>query len=447
MSKVLILTPDVFKKRLAGPAIRAWEMAKEISGTNSVRLASVTKVPIEITHPHFELLNCYRSRHLRNQLKWADVVIVQGTITSQFSVILRKAKHLVVDLYDPMHLELLEQTAGMPLEKRVSKIAAVADTLNVQIDRADLMLCASPKQRDFWLGQLAARGRINPLTYSAHGQLAKLIQVVPFGLDSQFPVLTKPAIKGVIPGISKDDRVIIWGGGLYNWFDPLTLIKAMPSVLKTHPRARLFFMGSGHPNPNVPQMSIAGEASALAAELGLLNQSVFFNDEWVEYEQRAQYLLDADIGVSTHMVHLETEFSFRTRILDYLWAGLPMVVSEGDYFASLVELHGLGRVAKAGDINDLSEALTKLLSNHRELASSAQNSLVIAKQFEWPTVLKPLVEYCNNPYKATDHSVLRRRPPLWRAFTSSARHNVWGWPIIFLYRLRSKIRQLFNREP
>ena len=38
------------------------------------------------------------------------------------------------------------------------------------------------------------------------------------------------------------------------------------------------------------------------------------------YDERADYLLDADVGVSTHFPHIETEFSFRTRILDYLWA-------------------------------------------------------------------------------------------------------------------------------
>lgn len=51
--------------------------------------------------------------------------------------------------------------------------------------------------------------------------------------------------------------------------------------------------------------------------------------------------MEADAGVSTHMSHVETTFSFRTRILDYLWAGRPpMVVTEGDSFAELVEREG-----------------------------------------------------------------------------------------------------------
>ncbi len=56
---------------------------------------------------------------------------------------------------------------------------------------------------------------------------------------------------------------------------------------------------------------------------GALGTSVFFNPDWVAYEDRGDYLLEADAGVSTHFAHIETEFAFRTRILDYLWAGLP----------------------------------------------------------------------------------------------------------------------------
>ena len=105
---------------------------------------------------------------------------------------------------------------------------------------------------------------------------------------------------------------------------------------------RLFFLGVQHPNPNVPEMRMVVEARDLATELGLIDRHVFFNEEWVAYDDRQNYLLDADIGVSTHFHHVETEFSFRTRILDYLWAGLPFVTTAGDSFADLTTSTPLG---------------------------------------------------------------------------------------------------------
>ena len=91
-------------------------------------------------------------------------------------------------------------------------------------------------------------------------------------------------------------------------------------------------------------MAMAQEAMRLAQKLELDGRSVFFHQEWVPYEERENFLLDADIGVSTHFDHLETRFSFRTRILDYLWAELPIIATQGDSFAELIDRHHFGHV-------------------------------------------------------------------------------------------------------
>ena len=93
---------------------------------------------------------------------------------------------------------------------------------------------------------------------------------------------------------------------------------------------RLVFLGMRHPNPLIPEMRMAVAARRLADELGLTGTHVIFNEEWVAYDERQNFLLDADIGVSTHLHHVETDYSFRTRILDYLWASLPIVSTTGD---------------------------------------------------------------------------------------------------------------------
>ena len=102
-------------------------------------------------------------------------------------------------------------------------------------------------------------------------------------------------------------------------------------------------MGLIHPNAGViPAMSMAQEAKNLAYTFGLINKSVFFNETWIPYDERENYLLEADMGVSTHFEHLETRYSFRTRLLDYIWAGLPIVATKGDTFGELIEKHHLG---------------------------------------------------------------------------------------------------------
>lgn len=111
----------------------------------------------------------------------------------------------------------------------------------------------------------------------------------------------------------------------------------MDLVRATRPGVRLFFLGVKHPNPDVPQMRVAVAARDLSDSLGLTGTHVFFNEDWVPYEERADFLMESDIRVSTHLPHVETAFSFRTRILDYLWG------------RAADRLHRRGRLRRPGD--------------------------------------------------------------------------------------------------
>ncbi|WP_349904886.1 glycosyltransferase family 4 protein [Parafrigoribacterium humi] len=399
---ILVVTADTLGSRMAGPAIRAFEMAKAISKVTTVRLVSTTYS--SLTHPDFEVLHA-TPPELHAQERWADVIIFQGHLLASHPWMKQSSKIIVADIYDPMHLEQLEQGSDLPTEERFLASASIVGLLNEQIERADYMLCASEKQRDFWLGQLAAVGRINPATHDQDASLRALLDVAPFGVADSAPVQRRHGIKGTVPGIGPDDKVIIWGGGIYNWFDPLTLIRAVHKLSIKRPDLRLFFLGVKHPNPAVPTMRMSFEAHTLARELGVLDSVVFFNEGWVPYEERADYLLDADVGVSTHLEHLETAFSFRTRILDYLWAGLPIVSTTGDTFAEIVEKQQLGRTVPPRDVDALVQAIDEVLYDDAENARVSARVTEFAATMTWAIALQPLIQFCMNPHQAQDRSL------------------------------------------
>jgi glycosyltransferase involved in cell wall biosynthesis len=215
-------------------------------------------------------------------------------------------------------------------------------------------------------------------------------------------------LKDVLPGIGADDKVLLWGGGLYNWFDPATLIRAMAVLTGRRPEARLFFQGTKHPHPGVPEMEIVAQSRELATELGLIDRQVFFNDSWVEYADRQNFLLEADAGVSTHHAHIETTFSFRTRILDYLWASLPMVVTEGDHFAELVQREGLGVVVPAEDVDALADALERVLFDDAFVRAAVRNIRRVRAEYTWDVVLDPLIRFVRDPRPAADRAAPAR---------------------------------------
>jgi glycosyltransferase involved in cell wall biosynthesis len=406
MNRVLIVSHDVVEERMAGPAIRCWEMARALGHEFSTTLAVPNQTSLQ--GEGFDLIT-YDAERLRRLSKQADLIVVSGCLLLLYPFLKSPGVPLVVDLYDPFHLENLQLLAGEGMAERLRDHDALLGALRDQAEAGDFFLCASERQRDFWMGVLSAWNRINPYTYSDDPSLRHLIDVVPFGLPEKPPQHTRQVLKDIHPGIKTGDQVILWNGGIYDWLDPLTAIKATAEVHQTHPHARLFFMGTRHPNPLVSSMEMVDRAVALAEELSLRDRVVFFND-WVPYAERGNYLLEADIGLSLHLDHLETHFAFRTRLLDCMWAGLPMVVTAGDTIADTVKEYELGHVVGIGDVSEIAKAIRALLDAPQTRASLAKEFQKAAAQFQWKQVTQPLVRFARVPRLARDRGLVTEPP-------------------------------------
>ena len=412
--KVLVLTGDALTERMAGPAIRAWNMADVLAAEHEVRLVTVNPLCAPPEAP-FAVAQA-RQRELSPHVAWADVVVLQGHALELAPELKKESstKIVVCDMYDPMHLELLEQSKDDTDEQRELDLIGVTRVLNTQLERGDFFLCASERQRHFWLGHLTALGRLTPSLYDSDPTVKSLLAVAPFGLPGKPPQKTAAPIRGRLA--ADTDKVIIWAGGVYSWFDPLTLIHAMDRLRRKHNDARLLFLGMKHPNPEVPDMDIGARTRALSEQLGLTGRHVFFNETWVPYAERQNWLLDADCGVTTHYEHVETTFAFRTRVLDYLWTGLPIVTTAGDSFADLVRDEGLGMVVPPEDPDRLADALDAVLYEPEIAAAARERIAVVRERFTWETALEPLVSFCRNPSPAADRlpgtAPLVRNPPL-----------------------------------
>lgn len=456
--RVLILTGDRLGPAMGGPAIRAWQIARILSAGQPVRLVSTdpttdsAAVPVAPGLAPFDVrtVDPGRPTDLDPHLDWADVVVVQGHGLRQFPALRTTGKVLVCDVYDPMHLEQLEQARQPDRAQWAHTVDATTDVLNEQLRLGDFFVCASERQRYFWLGQLAAVGRINPDTYTTDPSLRRLIDVAPFGIDETPPRRTRHALRGTVPGIGPDDRIVLWAGGIYNWFDPDTLVRAVGRLAARRPDLRLFFLGTRPPSAAVPAMRAAADAARLADDLGLTGRHVFFNDGWVDFDDRQNYLLDADCGVSTHLDHIEATFAFRTRMLDYLWAGLPVVSTTDDSFDGLIHDHGLGRTVPPQDVDALADALDEVL--YRRAGATGRAPAALVEQLGWPHALAALTAFCRNPAVAPDRH--RRAttggPTLAGAPPTSARRDLSlaldylraGGPREVLRRVAGRLRRL-----
>jgi glycosyltransferase involved in cell wall biosynthesis len=196
--------------------------------------------------------------------------------------------------------------------------------------------------------------------------------------------------------------IVLWGGGLYDWLDPVSAIRAVGRAATKHPQIKLVFLGGKHPNPGIQPMKAADDARSAAEREGLLGTHVFFVEHWIRYEDRGAYLLEANIGISTHKDHAESVLAFRTRILDYLWANLPVLCSSGDALGDLATARGFGVAVAPNDVQGLADALSALAGDPvlRERMSAA--SKATAREYTWERTLASLIEFVRSPMPALD---------------------------------------------
>ena len=403
--KILVLSRAVVGQRMSGPGIRSYQIARVLA--EQLPEAEVTLgVPAASDLPTEALpfrIETYTSRSLGRLARSSDVMIA---FTFPLGLIPSTTRtHVVLDLYGVFLPEWLE-VANTALKEphRQAWMAAQRHKLSVLLTWADFVLYANERQRHLYLGMLATLGRITPEAYANDRELSGLLGYAPFGVRPGEPTPTRRALKGVWPGIRPTDKVLIWNGAVVEWYDLTTLIRAVHRLSRERDDIKLFFMGTELPSAQQRAEKLQGqgagvvrEALRLCEELGLLDKYVFFNFDWVSYEETVNYLMDADAGVCTYHRGLETEFSFRTRLLDLFWTARPIVCTQGDVLADLVDRRTLGVAVPPADEDALVRAIKRVIDDESFVAECKRNLREVREEFRWERTLHPLVEFCRNP--------------------------------------------------
>jgi glycosyltransferase involved in cell wall biosynthesis len=392
--RVLFITADPIGQEMGGNAIRAFELARALAPRAAVTLGAPGQLPGEargsVRHVAWHAGD---PRPLRAAVGEADVVVLAPQSAEIRSWVRQSRARVVYDLYDPMPFELLELHADAPTVRRRLANTIALDHYLVAVADGDHFICASERQRDLWLGALLAMRRIEPAVYGSDPALRNLIDVVPFGTPEEPPTGLAGALRGRFPALQGGDEIVLWNGGIHAWLDPLTAVRAMSALVERRPHARLVFMGRAPLLHREQQVARAARAEAGRAEL--LDRIVFFNDRWIPYRERAAWLLDADCTISTHLDNVETRFAFRTRLLDSIWAGLPVVCTGGDELGELVVREDLGAVIPPGDHGAAADALDRVLSRgKREYAAALRR---VAGDLTWSRVTLPLLRLVDAP--------------------------------------------------
>lgn len=443
---LLVITHESVGEKMAGPGIRYWEISRAL-GSHGVKVTLGTPLPSSRTAPGVEVRQFLWEdpRTLEELIASHKVVLSNGPVLARIIHILGYPieKPTIVDIYYSPEIE--QMMLNLTMNREISILdAAALDDLHAYLHQGDFFICATEKQYDFWSGALLAAGRLNSLTVGKDYTIDHLLKIVPMGFPEDPPASGKPALKGVVSGIGKDDKVIYWGGGIWDWTDPLTLLEALKIVLRERQDVRLVFGTLHHYEKKiVPHMSVADRMLDFISREGWRDRYVFFLD-WVPYDQRGSYLLEVDIGTSLTLRTIENRYAARARLMDYLWAGLPCVISEGDEIAEILQRIGLAKIVLPGDIAGVAEAILSILGDQQSERTTWRRISELTQHLTWPAVVKPLLEFLNHPALAADavvaRSVLRHQIPLRREWEELRQQNMALKHQIDMFNQRRSIR-------
>jgi len=390
---LLIISNEIVGKSMAGPGIRALNIARVLSQYMKVILATPNEPDIQ---EDFEVLK-YDAGNLPGLVDRSDIVLTKGINLINYEFLKKVDKFLIIDLYDPYLIATIVEYQSKSVNKAMEVYKEIHLNNNEQLYLGDFFICASERQRDYWLGMLSALGILNPIMYKEDNTLRKLIDVVPFGIQTNAPMHTQDVLKNKIGNIKESDFVLLWFSGIYNWYDPFTLVDAVFDLSKVRDDIKLVFAGLKHPNPDIKEPEIIKQTCDYCKRLGILDKYVFFIFDWIEYSQRANYLTEADAGIVTYPDHIETRLSYRVRIIDFLWARLPIISTRGDSLSDMIERNGLGISVRQFDREDLKNAIIKLANERKFRQECIRNIEDYIYEHTWDKVCVPILNFCTNP--------------------------------------------------
>ncbi len=383
--RVALLPSEPIRAQMAGIGIRYLELARRLPQhgleTVLVTAGDPAEVPEDLRSVGTEIRRFERGK-LRELLSDCDVAVSQGQLANDL-VLEAPDLPTVIDLYDPFLVENLHYLDTLGLDPYRNDHA----TWMLQMARGDFFLCSCDEQRQFYLGFLTALGRVHPKRVVWDADLAKLLAVVPFGVPDSLP-----EHRPYLPPRKDGEKRLLFGG-LYDWYDPWPLIDAIEQL--DRPGWEVLFIRN--PNPDATPQKLFREVEEACRERGLLDKSIRFID-WIPAARRYDLLRDVDLLVSTHRYSLETRLSLRTRFLDALAAGCPVLTSDGGGMSRLLRDHEAGWVVPPEDAGALSDALCEMLEGDpEEVRKRRLGGQRLLQEFHWDRVLEPLIGFCKEP--------------------------------------------------
>lgn len=387
--------PTKHSQIVEGGGMRAWGLAKGLQSSGvDVTVGINISFPLpENTQDDISLINWELNDDFVKLINSFDSVIISYCMGDPSVFVAENINDnalLILDAYVPIYIEVAARDAkDMPNEYLA--FSRDISNHNKVLKRGDYFLCANEAQKIYYTGVLGSLGVMNPYSYRKNR-----IKIVPFGIHRNEKKVSYDPYEKL--GIPKNQKRVLWFGGLYPWFRVDELLEAIKELAKD-PEFNFIFVGAKNPFNNNPDLLRQAEyAESFAKKNKLFNKNVFFVD-WVEFNDRFNWYEYADFVISLNQPGEENQFSWRTRVMDYISGDLAIVTNGGDPLSEeLVEKHSAIKLSSTSK-DHIVATIREIYKDKSILNTSKENLKLIKKKYYWDIICNDLSRLINNVFR------------------------------------------------
>jgi len=211
---------------------------------------------------------------------------------------------------------------------------------------------------------MAVNASIAEIYHKEYGNEIKVIRNVPVTKPS-----TQPKKKSDL-GIGEDQKVILYQGAVNVDRGLEEAIQAMRFVKSN---AVLLIIGTG---------DIYEKMKQLVSDLNLTSNVILTGQ--IPFQQLHAWSLMADIGLSIEKdVSLNYHYCLPNKFLDYIQAGVPVLISPMPEMLAIVEKYNIGGIISSHDPNYLAGKIDEMLENKGQLVRFRENIRKAATDLCW----------------------------------------------------------------
>ncbi|MFK7988896.1 MAG: glycosyltransferase family 4 protein [Sandaracinaceae bacterium] len=278
------------------------------------------------------------------------------------------------------------------------------------LERADRFGACSPLHRGALIGQLGLVGRLGA---AETGE--ELVHVMPNGLCAE----ELDALS--VPARAHDGFVLLLSGGFNTWFDEDMAHRVITRALGAHPGLRVRVLGGGiegHYTAGFRRFDEKVRTGAHADRVEFLG--------WVPASALPDHYAGADAALLCDRPGYEGELGARTRVLDWLAAGLPVVMTRLSAISVELECEGAALTASPGDDAALAEHVRRLISSPDQTRDMRSLARASAERRNVATLMAPLCRFVRDPVRLAPAMPLPRRLSLLAQFRARATEAGWS---------------------